>query len=541
VPIAPDMIIVNAHIPTAPGEPTALAIGHGRVLALGSDSEMRSLTGSDTEIVDAHGSILLPGLIDAHNHLLMTGQILQQVQLYDCRSIADIQRKIADAVTSAEPDAWIIGRGWDESLLSDGRHPTRQDLDAVAPNHPVVIHRVWNRLVANSRAMAMAGITRATPDPDPNQPYAGGFERESDGNPTGLFRDRAKELITSVIPEPTLPDLVRAIGAACREYNRLGITAVSEPGLSPIQIRAFQEAARTGLLTVRTAMSISGLGFGTAADDALIRNRLTEMGITGGFGDDLLWINGVKLMPDGGVGDRTARMYAGYVDEPDNHGAWTVPPDEVVQHIRWAHDNGFAMDIHTCGDEAQEICIMAFADAQSANPQPHLRHRVHHAYLPTAQTLDLMARHQFAAAVSNPFLWSLGESYRLSIGDDRASRMMPMRTYLNHGVPLAGSSDSPVATHNPWIGFAAAIDRTTVKGTVLGADECLTSDEALAMYTTGGAFVLNRGPITGTIEPGAVADLIMVDRDPRTLTSAELHSFSPQATMVNGTWVYTAG
>jgi len=210
-----------------------------------------------------------------------------------------------------------------------------------------------------------------------------------------------------------------------------------------------------------------------------------------------------------------------------------------VQHIRWAHDNGFAMDIHTCGDEAQEICITAFAEAQSANPQPHLRHRVHHAYLPTATTLDLMARHQFAAAVSNPFLWSLGESYRLSIGDDRASRMMPMRTYLNHGVPLAGSSDSPVASHNPWIGFAAAVDRTTVKGTVLGADECLTSDEALAMYTTGGAFVLNRGPITGTIEPGAVADLIMVDRDPRTLTSAELHTFSPQATMVNGTWVYT--
>jgi predicted amidohydrolase YtcJ len=260
----------------------------------------------------------------------------------------------------------------------------------------------------------------------------------------------------------------------------------------------------------------------------------------GGFGDDLLWIDGVKLMPDGGVGDRTARMYEPYLDEADNYGTWTVPPDELVDQIRWAHDHGYAMDIHTCGDEAQDVAVQAFARAQVANPNPRLRHRVHHAYLPTESALTTMAAHQTPAVVSNPFLWSLGESYRRSIGDVRAARMMPMRTYLDRGVPLAGSSDSPVASHNPWIGIASAISRETVQGTVLGPDQRLSPDEALAMYTTGGAFAINRQTELGSLEPGKLADLILLDGDPRLRAPATMMEVAPVATMVGGAWVHDA-
>jgi predicted amidohydrolase YtcJ len=537
-----DRVLVNARVLTMANDSIAeaVAIADGRIVAAGSDAEIRAIGGPGTVVEDLGGAVVLPGLIDAHNHLLMTGQILQQIQLYDCRSIDDILDRVRAAVETSPPGTWLLGRGWDESLLAERRHPTRHDLDRVAPEHPVVIHRVWNRLVANSRAMELAGISRQTPDPPADQPYAGAFERDSDGEPTGLFRDRAMELITSAVPAPTIDELVSAIKAACREYNRLGITAVSEPGLTPEQMRAFHEAELRGDLTVRTAMSIAGWGFGTRREDGRIRDRMAGVGVMGGFGDDVLWIDGVKLMPDGGAGDGTARMYEPYEGEPDNFGTWTVPPDELVEHIQWAHDHGYAMDIHTCGDEAQDVAVQAFALAQERNPNPRLRHRVHHAYLPTEQALETMAKHQIPAVVSNPFLWSLGESYLTSIGPERAARMMPMRTYLNRGVPLAGSSDSPVATHNPWIGMASAITRTTVQGTELGPDERLAPEEALRMYTAGGAFVLHRETTLGTLEPGKLADLIVLDQDPRDLKSDELMSVETRATMVGGQWVYDA-
>ena len=537
-----DRVLVNARVLTMAGDRAAeaVAIADGRVLAVGSDAEIRALAGPGTVVEDLGGATVMPGLIDAHNHLLMTGQILQQVQLYDCRSIDDILDRVRTAVEKAPPGTWILGRGWDESLLAEKRHPNRHDLDRVAPDHPVVLHRVWNRLVANSRAIELAGISRETPDPPADQPYAGGFERDAEGEPTGLFRDRAKELISSAVPAMGLDDLVSAIETACREYNRLGLTAVSEPGLSPEQMRAFHEAELRGVLTVRTAMSIAGWGFGAQKDDALIRDRLANVGVMGGFGDDLLWIDGVKLMPDGGAGDRTAKMYDPYEGETENRGTWTVPPDDLVGHIQWAHEHGYAMDIHTCGDEAQDVAVAAFGRAQETCPNPRLRHRVHHAYLPTDRALTTMARHQIPAVVSNPFLWSLGESYITSLGRERASRMMPMRTYLNRGVPLAGSSDSPVATHNPWIGIASAISRTTVQGTELGPDERLTPDEALQMYTTGGAFVIHREATLGMLEPGKHADLIILDCDPRERTPPELMGVEARATMVGGQWVHDA-
>ncbi|MDQ2684138.1 MAG: amidohydrolase family protein, partial [Chloroflexota bacterium] len=302
-----NLTVVNAGAPALPGH--GIALKEGRIVAVGPEADIAVLAGAGTVRDDLDGRAVLPGLIDAHNHLLYTGQILSQVQLYDCRSIADIQAKIADAAARQPEGTWILGRGWDESLLTEGRHPNRHDLDAVAPGHPVVIHRVWNRLVANSRALELAGIDRTTPDPSPNVPYSGGFERDADGEPTGLFRDRAKEMVTSAVPEPTVAELVAAIATACREYNRLGITAVSEPGLTPVQMRAFHQAEIEGVLTVRTAMSVAGWGFGASEQDPLIRGRLEEMGVIGGFGSDRLWIDGVKLMPDGGVCDRTARMY----------------------------------------------------------------------------------------------------------------------------------------------------------------------------------------------------------------------------------------
>ena len=540
-PLAPDLILLNARIHTVDADDTvasAVAVANGRFVAVGADEEVRPLAGSTTVIEDLDGATVVPGLIDSHNHLLRTGIMLGEVRLYDCRSLGEVLARVAEWARATPQGRWIVGRGWDESLLAEGRHPTRHDLDAVAPDHPVVLHRVWNKLVANSQALRLAGITRDTPDPPADVRYAGSFERDEQGEPTGLVRDRAKDLVTAQIPPPTEEELVAAIATACRAYNAAGLTGVAEPGLTPEQVRAYDRARREGALTVRTGLLLGAWGFVAPEADANLEERFASLGVTGGFGDDLLRLEGIKLMSDGGVSDRTARMFAPYLDEPDNRGTWVIDPERLPRLVRWVHDLGWSMDTHTCGDEAQEAVVRAYATAQRANPKAWLRHRVHHAYFPTGVTLRLMAAHRIPALVSAPFLANLGEGFVNAVGAERAERAMPMRTYLAAGVPLAGTSDSPVTDFNPFVGMRAAVVRRTVAGRLLGPAEAITAAEALRAYTIGGAAATGLETTKGSIEAGKLADLVVLDRDPLGVPSEELGTVRPVATMLAGRWVY---
>lgn len=537
--LAPDLLLTGGVIHTIDAHnriATALAIKDGRIIGVGLDTEMRSLAGLGTIEESLDGRTVIPGLVDAHNHLLSTGFVLQEIQLYDCRSIGEIVDLVRGVVQRSTPGTWIVGRGWDESLLSENRFPTRHDLDPVSPEHPVVLHRVWNKLTCNSAALRAAGIDRNTPDPPAGIAYSGSFDRDEHGEPTGLFRDRAKELILDALPARTTSDIVQAIELASQHYNTAGITAVGEPGLTPREVRGFHEAHRTGRLSVRTDLMLAGWGFGVADIEKDLPARFESLGFMSGFGDDMLRLGGVKFMPDGGIGDRTAKLFQPYEAEPENRGQWIVEPNELHRLIRFVHDLGFAIDTHACGDEAQEVTVEAYAAAQKANPKPWLRHRVHHAYLPTERALDVMTAWRIPAVVSDPFLRALGESYVLSLGFERASRMMPMRTYIDHGVPLAGSSDSPVAIFDPWIGFHAAITRQTAKGTVLGLKERITPRETLRSYTIGGAFALGREREIGSIEPGKLADLVVLDDDPLLVDPVRFLEWRPRATMVGGIW-----
>jgi predicted amidohydrolase YtcJ len=542
--LAPELILVNGRIHTVDDRTptaTAVAIRDGRFVAVGSDEEIRALAGAATRIEDLQGAAVVPGLIDAHNHLQTTGQMLREVRLYDTRAIPEIVERVAARVAETPKGEWIVGRGWDESLLAEKRHPNRHDLDAVSPDNPVVIHRVWNKLVCNTAALRAAGIDRETPDPPADVLYSGSFERDEQGEPTGLFRDRAKEMITNHIPAPSEEARVAAVAEASRAYNAVGLTGVAEPGLYPEEIRAFHRARREGKLTVRTDMLMAAWGFGAPETEGGLEERFANLGIGGSFGDDLLRLEGIKLMIDGGMSDRTARMFEPYLDQPEHRGTWVVEPMRLAKLIRYVHDLGWPMDIHTCGDEAQEWVVSAFADAQRENPKPWLRHRVHHAYFPTETALARMAEAQIPAVVSSPFLTNLGEGFVNSVGPERASRAMPMRTYLEAGVPLAGSSDSYITDFNPWVGMHAAVNRRTVTGRDLGkAAEALTPAEALHSYTMGGAFASGREDRQGSISPGKLADLIVLDRDPLAIDPDDLDQVTPTRTLLGGTWVWKA-
>jgi predicted amidohydrolase YtcJ len=315
---------------------------------------------------------------------------------------------------------------------------------------------------------------------------------------------------------------------------------VAEPGLYPHQVRAYHRAQREGALTVRTDLLLAGWGYGPEAAEVGLETRFEGIGVGGGFGDDLLRLGGIKLMPDGGISDRTARVSEPYEGEPGNRGTWVIEPGRLAELIRWVHDLGWSMDVHTCGDEAQEATVRAFAAAQAAAPKPWLRHRVHHAYFPTPEALRLMAAHRIPALVSAPFLAHLGEGFVNAVGAARAARAMPMRTYLAAGVPLAATSDSPIADFNPFVGLHAAVARTTVAGRALGPEEGLTPAEALRAYTVGGAFAIGLEAGRGSIAPGKLADLVVLDADPLAVGLDRLPEVRPVATMLGGAWEFDA-
>ncbi len=539
-----DRILLNARVYTldAAGRVAeAVAIRDGRIAAVGRTSELREWAEAGTPVEDLGGAVVLPGLIDAHNHLLSTSLVLHEVQLYDCRSIQEIVDRVRERAAQTPPGQWIVGRGWDEALLLERRHPTRWELDRAAPDHPVVVHRVWNKLVANSAALAAAGVTRATPDPPAGARYAGGFERDPEtGEPTGLFWDRAKRLVLDAIPEPSEAQLADALRHGCRAYNAVGLVGVAEPGLAEREIRAYQRLRDDGLLTVRADLLLGAWGYAPAEREPELRRWIAGIPVYGGFGDDLLRLAGVKFLLDGGVGDRTARFDEPYLDEPENFGQWVVDPEEYPSLVRWVHELGWSIDTHTCGTAAQDLAVRAYAAAQSAAPNPRLRHRVHHAYFPSQQAVRLMAAHRIPALVSTPFLLHLGDSFIASLGLERAARAMPMATYLAAGVPLASTSDSPIADFNPFVGMAAAVSRRTVLGRELDPGERISPEAALRSYTLGGAVALGHEATRGSIEPGKLADLVVVDRDPLAVDEAALKETRVLRTMLGGAWVYEA-
>lgn len=539
--LAPDMVLLDAAVTTMDADrpqAEAVAIKDGRVLAIGASAAVEALAGPATVVRRLGGRRVIPGLNDTHNHLLFMGTALNEVQLYGARSIDDMKRLVEERVRSSPPGAWITGRGWDESLLSDRRFPNRYDLDEIAPNNPVVLERVWNMLLANSAALNAADVGRHTPDPPADVLYSGKIERDASGDPTGVFRDRAKRLIQAAIPERTVADYEASIRTACAAFNRAGITSVAEPGLYPDQIAAYENVRKAGDLSVRVSLCLAGWGFGAADEEAGIAQRVGDVGVYTGFGDPWLRMDTVKLLPDGGIGDRTALMFDAYAGEPDNRGQFVINERDLFQYIKWCHDRGWSVDCHACGDRMIELVNRAYAAAQQSRPDASVRHRVHHAYLPTQTSLELMREYRIPALATIPFLTNLGESFVTSLGEERAAGIMPLRTYLDAGVPLALGSDAPVTTYDPFVGMYAAVTRRTVYGRVLGADECISREEALRAYTIDSAWVTFEDGIKGSLTPGKLADIAVLDRDLFTVDDEEIKHLHSVLTIAEGRIVH---
>ena len=532
-PRAPDIVFVGGTVLTVDKEmprATGLAVKGERIEAVGDESQIRAMVGEHTQVVELRGRVLIPGFDESHSHLLSVGRNRKLLSLYHCRSIAEIVAEVEKAVRRSPPGAWIEGKGWAEAMLAEGRAPTRYDLDPVSPDNPVILARIYNTDCVNSRALKEAGITRETPDPP------GGLivRDEKTGEPTGLLKENAKFLVRDKMPEATLEDLIGYVKDALDDYVRYGITSVVEPGLTPMQMRAFHQVYREGALTLRVSMMPDFRDRHFAS----WKERLGSLGIMSGFGDDWLQIGPAKLSLDGGLANMTSYLSIPY-KKPGSRVVLRIPPGELEDIILRFHEQGWSVGVHATGDLAQEMVVDAIVRAMDRRPRADVRHHVIHGYFPSDSVLRKMRDYGIVYNLQPVFIYYQGDAYPEVVGREQAERFMPLRRILDAGVRVCINSDVPTAaSHNPLLGLYSAVTRKTMRGDVLGADQRITFEEALAAYTLGGAYLLMQEGRRGSLTPGKLADMTVLSRDPTAVPPEEWANIAVDLTMVGGRFVY---
>jgi predicted amidohydrolase YtcJ len=535
--LAPDLILFNGQIHTlfaAFPTCTALACKDGRIVALGDDAEVRALASPRTEQIDLAGRTAIPGINDAHNHMLELGLKLGKLQVEHCTSIAEMVAMVAEAAKTTPPGQWIVGEGWNESLFSEGRLPNRHDLDAATTTHPVLLKRFFNMDVVNSKALELANITALTPDPQ-----GGKIERDSDGSPNGVLRAAAKVAVRSLLPDPSPAECVAALEAAGRAYLAVGITSVLEPGLRPWEMSAYLRAREAGKLLLRVNLMPSWHGFREDETREQLEARAAELGLFTGLGDEWLRLGGLKMAIDGGTTSHTAWMFEPFLGEDKVHDYNRLDPEDLREFFARGHELGWDIGIHAIGDRAHHEAAAAFAEVISAAPPRDHRHNLIHAYFASEPSLQQMAQHGLAAVIQPTFIYYEGDDLFRDVGPELANRYKPARTYLQRGIRVVATSDIPSTVHyNPFIGLYSLVTRKSWKGTLIAPQEAISREEALYAYTVAGAWLTREEQFKGPLAPGYLADLAVLDRDYFTCPEEEIKEIKVTMTVIGGNIQY---
>ncbi|RLC78005.1 MAG: amidohydrolase [Chloroflexi bacterium] len=534
--LSPDTILFNGQIFTldaAGATAQAVAIKDGRIVAVGGNAEIKTLAGDHTRNIDLGGRPAIPGIFDSHNHLLEVGAKLSTIRLDECRSPEEMMELVRQQARDTPPGEWIVGQGWNEGNWN-GRLPTRHDLDPATSDHPVVLMRFFNIDVVNSRALRAAGIDRHTPDPK-----GGKIERDAKGEPNGLLRASAKTLVRRLIPKPTLEQMKQSLRLACREMHRFGITSIVEPGLRPLEMRAFQSLYQDNELSLRVNLMPSWHGFHDDESEDVLGHRAREPGIYSGLGDEWLRIGGLEMAIDGGTTSHTAYMYEPYEGDAKLVAFNRIELNALYRHLRTAQELGWDVGIHCCGDHAQDMAVGAFAQVAREMPSPDARHNIVHGYFPTASALDQMAEYNIAAVLQPTFIYWEGDLLFRDVGERRAQNYKPARTYLDRGIVVTASSDvTSTVSANPFIALYALVTRKNKLGQHIAPQEAISREEALRAYTVSGTWLTREEHLKGTIEVGKLADIIVLDRDYFSVPDEEIKDIQVDMTIVGGDVVW---
>ena len=525
---APDYVVINARVFTIDNDQPfaeAFAVKNGRFVAVGSTSDVQNLATVGTEIIDAEGMTITPGFIDAHSHPSGAG-VNELVQVNaDLRSIAEIKSALQERTSTTPAGQWIQAFKYDDTKLAEGRPLNRFDIDDVAPNNPVVVgHRGGHTGVYNSMALALAGITAETPDPD-----GGRFYRDDDGVLTGLAAEEARYVFRDLIPSDSSREQRReGVKLISQLMSKAGLTSVHQTGGGRNDMIAYQDAREAGGMHFRMYLFPRGRLF----------EDLVNAGIRTGMGDDVFRIGAVKFMADGSASERTMRMSTPF-EGTNDYGILTMSQEELHEAVENAHRNDFQIGIHANGDITIEMVLNAYERAQTLWPRPDTRHRIEHCSLvnPT-----LLQRIKDLGVIPAPFYTYVhyhGNKW-VDYGEEKMQWMFAHKSFLDYDIPVAPASDYTPGPYEPLMALQSMVTRKDFDGRIWGPNQRITLDQALRICTMNGAYASFEENSKGSITAGKLADFVILADDPHEVDPDQIKNIEIVRTVVGGTTMYGA-
>lgn len=539
-----DLLITNANILTLDDQNNracSLAVSSGKIINIWKEKEPPISISLNTEVINLQGKTLVPGFIDTHNHILMYSLNKGKV---DCssplnRNIDDILRRIHAKAQNTPKEEWILGFGYDDTLLEDKRHPTREELDSVAPDHPVFIHHISAHFaVVNSKALELAGIQE-----DIQDPQGGSFGRDDNGRLNGLLIEiPAMEYIQNKIPVPTIEEMVKMLGLGSQDYLSHGITTNTDAAVGLAfgekEFDVHIQAARNGINPMRSQLMIMHTllrkdeRFGNY-DAKKLDKEIIQLS------KGKARLDSAKMFQDGSIQGLTGALREPYYNNPNVSGGLIHNQNEFNEEILDLHQRGFRLAIHGNGDRAIGSILTGYAYALEKVPKIDHRHRIEHVQTATNDDLDLMKKLGVAGSVFINHVYYWGDRHkRLFLGPDRAYRIDPLADMAERNLLFTLHSDCPVTPISPLFSVWAAVNRITKGGEVLGPSQKIDVITALKAMTIYGAMLNFSEGENGSIEIGKVADFAVLEADPTEVNPMEIKDISVQVTIIDGKVVF---
>ncbi|MGM0711607.1 amidohydrolase [Brevibacillus parabrevis] len=528
-----ETVFLNGHVVTVDANnriAEAVAVRENRIVAVGTTEEIKRWITPQTNVIDLQGKSLLPGFIDAHLHMTIygTNKLGVDCKARGIRSIEELLAALKEQAQKTPAGEWVRACGFAENGMAEQRYPTLAELDDVSTDHPIFVMRTCaHHSVVNSRALALAGYDRHTPDPQ-----GGRIDRDEHGNLTGFLVETAhmKMFEQAAFTEAEYREGLRL---ASEDFVAAGITSIHDAGgYGPENFRAMQKAVLAGDVKVRIYAIVCSLN----QSEEFVR-RMIDAGMVTGTGDERFRIGPAKVFTDGASIAPTMAMREPFTSRPDDCGILYYEQDELNTILGEAHAKGFQITAHAQGDRAIDMLLTCFEAALAAHPRENHRHRIEHAGVSSPDLLARMAKLGVVPIPNPAFIYDYGDSYVRNIGE-RVRHMFPAKDQFACGIVAAGASDSPVTDFNPLIGIHAAVNRQSKTGQSVGANQRVSVPEAIRMFTWNGAYASFEEGQKGSIEPGKLADLVVLSGNILATPHDRIKELKVEQTMIDGKLVY---